>query len=86
MINGQVVRFKTNLLGRYVGRWLGFDLALASLAITVYYILETANTNFQNMSLEEQTQLLQTGQMSGSFILNELLQQQREMMKSTNNN
>jgi hypothetical protein len=82
MINGQMVRFRTNLLGRYVGRWLGFGLARASMAITVYDIVDTANTNFQNMSWTDQNRLLQTGQMSGSFIPNELIQQQQENVKS----
>ncbi|CAG5003337.1 hypothetical protein DYBT9275_03130 [Dyadobacter sp. CECT 9275] len=82
MINGQMVRLRTNLVGRYVGRWLGFGLARASMAITVYDIVDTANTNFQNMSLADQNRLLQTGQMSGSFIPNELIQQQQENVKS----
>jgi RHS repeat-associated protein len=81
MINGKLVRFKTNLLGRYVGRWLGFGLSRVSMAVTVYDIVDTANTNFQNMTLEEQYQLLQTQQMSGSFIPKELIQEQREIVK-----
>ncbi len=86
IINGKVVRFKTNLLGRYVGRCLGFGLSRASMAVTVYDIVDTANTNFQNMALEEQHQLLQTQQMSGSFIPKELLQEQRDAVKKQFNN
>jgi hypothetical protein len=57
-------------------------LARAGMAVTVYDTVDTSNSNFQNMSLTDQNRLLQTGQMSGSFIPSERIQQQQENVKS----